>query len=209
MKITIFGANGKVGSLAVDRALELGFEVVGFVHGEVEIPDNEKLTYIRGDVHDKTDVLEALRDSEAVVSCLGSWGTPTKDILSAGMANIIPAMEEHGIQRIVSLTGAAAYAPEDGHSFSMAASRIMLQIIDNKVLHDGEQHIQLLAESHLDWTVLRSPPMTNSGVASDYQLTTKPPAPWKTINRESVAYAMLELVASSNFTKAAPFIERI
>lgn len=209
MKITIFGASGKVGSLAVERALELGFEVVGFVQGEPDVPDHKKLSYFQGDIHNTQAVQNALEGSEAVVSCLGSWGTPSKDILSAGMKNIVPAMQQHGIQRIVSLTGAAAHAPEDKHSFSMSASRIMLQVVDNQVLHDGEKHVQLLANSDLDWTVLRSPPMTNSGVASDYELTTRPPAPWKTINRESVAYAMLELVVSSNFNKAAPFIERI
>ena len=78
MQITIFGANGKVGSLVVEMALQKGLHVVAFSHGKSLFTPSDNLRIVQGDVYNAADVSSALSGSDVVVSTLGSWGTPKK-----------------------------------------------------------------------------------------------------------------------------------
>lgn len=209
MKLVVFGANGKVGTLVVKKALSEGHTVVAVVHGDSHLPTHDNLTVQKGDVYDATSVAKAIAGADTVISALGSWGTPKKDILTRGMEHIIPAMQSHKARRIVSLTGADAWAEGDDSSVFHSMTRKLLSIVAGKILRDGEEHIALLQKSDLDWTVVRSPVMNERGNAA-YQLITTRPKPWQTIHREAVAETLLELaIAKANpYTHTAPFIHR-
>ncbi|MBL8159043.1 NAD(P)H-binding protein [Candidatus Saccharibacteria bacterium] len=208
MRVVIFGANGRVGRLVVRRALEQGLGVVAFVHSASSLAQNSKLTVVQGDIYRPDEVAAAIRQADAVISALGSWGTPRKDVLGAGMQAIIPAMQEHGLSRIVSLTGADARAPGDTLGIVHRLSHPLLGLVAGKVLADGEQHIRLLQASGLAWTVVRSPVMNEQGDAGRFVLSRRRPMPWQTIHRQSVATSMVELVQSQAELRAAPFIAR-
>jgi putative NADH-flavin reductase len=210
MRITIFGASGKVGRLVVRSALDAGHDVTAFVHHDPKFAEHIRLKVMRGDIHDSTDVAKAVKGANIVISALGSWGTRSKDIVSSGMANIIPAMEAGGAARIISLTGADARAEGDRlgliHRFTHVAIKVTPP---RKILADGERHIWLLERSGLDWTVIRSPIMNEKGDAKAFSLSADRPAPWATINRRSVALAMLNLIDDNSHSRQAPFITRV
>lgn len=208
MQITVFGASGKVGSLVVAEALQRGHKVVGFVHNSSNLPKNPSLKIVNGDVYNPEAVEEAARGSDAVISALGSWGTPTKNVVNAGMKNIIPAMQKQKVTRIISLTGHGANAPGDKFGILQFISRLMLVIIAPKILHDGEAHIEELASSNLDWTVIRSSLMEEYGNPKRFTLTKKRPLPLAMIHRRAVATCMVDLAETKEFNKQAPFILR-
>lgn len=106
--LTVFGASGKVGRQVVAGALADGYVVRAFVHRRPLSIHHRNLTSAKGDINDPKSAAAAITGSEAVLSCLSSWGSPKKDVLSTAMAAIIPAMQEAGVQRIVSLTGSDA-----------------------------------------------------------------------------------------------------
>ena len=207
MQITVFGANGKVGSKIVDGLLRDGHQVVAFVYRNTGLSTHSNLVIIEGDVHSADDVAQALKGTEVVVSALGSWGTKTKDILTAGMTNIVPAMQEQHIRRIVSLTGADAWDATDKPSFVRSVFHLFLKCVAPKILRDGERHIAILRSSGLDWTVVRSPVMKEQGKRG-YVLQDRPLMPWDTIARDDVADAMLQLVKTGEFSQQSPFIRR-
>ncbi len=205
MRLTVFGANGKVGSLVVKAALSRGHEVVAFVHSSAPAAA-DRLTILRGDIYNKADVDKAISGSDVVISALSSWGTPKKDVLSAAMEHIIPAMEAARIQRIVSLTGNVALAPGDTPSAFMKMARMGMRLAAARIIDDGEQHIALLATSTLNWSVVRSPVMTTMG-STDYKLTLEPSmAP--TIHRQAVADSLLALAEGESWSRQAPIICR-
>jgi putative NADH-flavin reductase len=208
MQITVFGASGKVGSLVVEEALRRGFTVVAFVHSHDLFSPSGKLILVKGDVHNAEDVQKALRSSDAVISCLGSWGGKDRYVLTAAMKNIIPAMGEQKITRIITLTGSGAYAPEDKAG---AVHKMLFYFLApypaGKIFRDGEEHMRLLAESGLDWTTLRSPIMNNLG-GIRYRLSLKSGLPTATISRRAVAVAMLDQLGSDEFLAHAPVIHR-
>lgn len=207
-KVVVFGASGKVGSRIIVRLLEKDIQVTAFVHGEHAFAPNPHLTIFKGNIYSADDVRAALSGADAVVSALGSWGTPKKDILSSGMQNIIPAMQASGIKKIVSVTGADARAPGDKPDLMHKLTHSFFGVVANKILEDGEKHITLLAGSKLDWTVLRSPVMNESGTSGSYVLRETLPSLTATIHRDDVASAMVDLLESDQYVRRAPVIYR-
>lgn len=207
MKIVVFGANGRVGSLTAKELLARDHEVVAFVHGESRIAEHPRLSVVQGDVYNESDVTNALADADAVISALGSWGTSGKDVLTEGMRRIIPGAEAVGVKRVISLTGADARAPGDKLSLTHRATHALFSVTAGKVLRDGEQHMILLSESSLDWTVVRSPVM-KPDEDTGYILGHKRPMPWQTIPRAAVVQSLCDLVESSKHSRTSPFITR-
>ncbi len=205
MNIVVFGASGNIGTRVVERLLKQGDHVTACVHGDSHLADHPNLTSIHVDIYLKEDVERAIVGSDAVVSALGSWGTKRKDVLSAGMKHIIPIMQQHSIQRIISLTGSGVILEKDKVSWYDHLNPLLLRIIGPKILTDGAQHIKLLQDSDLDWTVVRSPVMKN-GQSNGYTLQSVPALPWKKVIRDDVADAMVELVHSDQYAAQAPFI---
>lgn len=204
--ITVFGANGRVGRLVVKEALRRGYEVTAFVHRESDLLPSGRVQMVQGDVYDYAAVESAISGSSAVISALGSWGTPGKDVLSRGMGNIILAMEELGVRRLVSLTGAEARASGDSLGLMHRATHFMLGTIAKKILVDSERHLQLLEDSALDWTVVRSPVMTGRNIHGRYELGGTRPAPWTTVSRSAVALSLVDQVDDAGWYGKAPFI---
>ena len=207
MNITVFGASGKVGQLVVKRLIDEGHRVRAFVHGDAPFSESDQLTIVKGDVHSAEDIARALEGAEAVISCLGSWGTPTKDILSSAMQHIVPEMQRRGIKRIVSLTGAAAQAPGESFRLRDRLNRRILMLAARHILVDGEEHLRLLAESGLDWTVLRSPVMTDA-TPNGYHLSDVSGSPLETIPRQAVAKAMVDQLADKEHLGSAVQLRR-
>lgn len=208
MIVTIFGANGKVGRLVVAEALTRGHSVRAFCHRTSKLADHPQLQICHGDIYDTASVEAAVAGADAVISALGSWGTPLKNILATGVSAIIPSMHLHHVGRIVSLTGADARGPGDNISLVHLLTHRFLAIFTSKVLYDGEEHIRLLAATNLDWTVLRSPPMLPLGRGKHFKLSDRRPLPWQTIPRQAVALALVDLVESSEQSRSAPYITR-
>lgn len=207
MTIAVFGASGKVGSLVTQKLLADGHHVRAFVHGSSPFKPRKSLEVIQGDIHLSDDVERALAGCHAVISCLGSWGTPSKDILTVAMHHIVPAMNAHKITRLVSLTGSGAALPGEKLPLIDRLNRALLLVAAGKILRDGEEHLRILSESNLDWTVLRSPVMT-SGNETPFSLSGRAPSPLATIPRASVVTALVSQLSNYSHLKRAPHIHR-
>ena len=85
MKIVVFGASGKTGTLLVDQALKAGHDVVAYVRrpGSV-ISVDPKLKVIVGSLSDKEALKKAIAGSDACFSTLGWWLIDQKQSRSAG-----------------------------------------------------------------------------------------------------------------------------
>lgn len=204
MTITVFGASGKVGRLVVAEALRRGISVRAFVHRANPFEPAANLTIIQGDIYSSKDVERALDGADAVVSCLGSWGTPKRNVLTTAMSAIIPAMHAHKIIRIVTLTGSGAIAPDKKPGL---LHRLFMKSIAwtpaGKVFADGEQHMRLLLASDLEWTTIRSPVMKN-GKRAAYRLVRDGSSAVPRINRAAVVAAMLDQLQGDDWLRQAP-----
>jgi putative NADH-flavin reductase len=195
MQITVFGASGKVGALVVEEALRRGYTVVAFVHNHSLFSPSGKLIICKGDVYNASDVAGALEGSNAVISCLSSWGTKGRDVLSRFVSNVVPAMVDQKITRIVTLTGIGVELhPSRLH---ITALKMLYPLPAGKVFWDAETHVHLLGDSGLDWTAVCSPVMNNFGGAG-YRLNERIGKPLATVSRVSVAVALLDQIDATD-----------
>ena len=161
MNIAIFGASGRVGRLTAIEALQRGHSVIGVIHSAKSlsmIANNPSITPLmksrlelrQADVHNAQTVANSIKGCQAVISALGSWGTPSKDIVASGMRTIIPAMKKENINRIVSLTGTEAYDKDDTPDLARRLAHAAASIAAGRILQDGEEHIKAAASETVE-----------------------------------------------------------
>lgn len=102
-RVLIVGASGGTGRQLVAQALAREYTVTALVRDPSRFPiDHPHLKVIQGDVLDQGSVEMAMRGQDAVLSALGHrrYFYPTR-ILSEGTRNILRAMEQHGVPRLI------------------------------------------------------------------------------------------------------------
>lgn len=203
MNITIFGASGRVGRITTQLAIERGHKVVAFTHSDNAI-ESAAVSAIKGDIHNAEDVLRALKNCDAVISTLGSWGTSQKDILSSATRHAIPELERRRL-RFVTLTGNIASPASEKKTLGLKVARLGAGIFASKIIQDADDHLHMLEKSRVAWTSVRSPVMTNEPY-STYSLISKTPLSNLIISRKAVATALLDLVESQAWIGQAPTI---
>ena len=102
MKIIVFGASGNTGKQLVEQALAAGYEVVAYARNPSKLNiSNEHLTVIQGELSDAALIETAVKGTGAVLSALGPRGGSKNKPLTQGMQNIIAAMKNQGVRRLV------------------------------------------------------------------------------------------------------------
>lgn len=110
-----------------------------------------------GDVLDPGAVERAVRGADAVLSAFGHAKTSPKNVLARGMRNIVAAMRECGVRRLVSLTGAGVRDPADSPKLVDRAIGALLGILQRDLLEDSVEQTRVVKESDLDWVIVRAP----------------------------------------------------
>ena len=104
MKLTVFGATGRVGASFVDRAIAAGHQVTVFARDPARVTNNAAHV-ITGDVTDAAAVSRALQpDCEAVVSCVGAGPLGPSTLVTDAMRSVVGAMQAHGIKRLLAVS---------------------------------------------------------------------------------------------------------
>ena len=97
MRIIVVGATGKTGMHTWRKALQQGHQVTAF---------GRSVDRLSGDVLDSSDVTEAVAGHDAVIVCIGSTNLKDTTTLSSGTKNIVDAMVQHEIERLVVISAA-------------------------------------------------------------------------------------------------------
>lgn len=200
MNILIFGASGKTGQELVRQALAESHTVTAFVrHPEKLKVTHEKLSIIQGDVKDYIAVENAIRNHDAVISALGVSKPLKRDpIVIEGVSNIIRAMEQTKVKRLIYLSFLAVNEGRQDAGFII--KHIISRIVHNEIV-DHEEKEQLIHASPLAWTIVRPPKLTNSVKKGLYRSgeNIKPKSILPTISRADVADFMLKQLTDTTF----------
>jgi uncharacterized protein len=151
MNILILGATGRVGSHLVDLALEDRHPVTVLVRTPEKIQiKNENLTIIQGNVLNKDDIVRAMHGMDVVISALNTDGTTT---LSESMPLIIEAMENEGIQRMITIGTAGILQSRTTPNLL----RYQSSESKRKSTRGAKEHhhvYEMLKQSTLEWTIV-------------------------------------------------------
>jgi len=169
-KIIVFGATGGTGKLVVEQALEAGYQVTVVVRNTDAVAARHKnLEIIKGDVFQPITFENTMNVKDAVVSCLGTHKRGPTTVYSKGVNNIIMAMQKAGANRIICISAAAVIVPPKSSFILKFVVKNILQRIFKYMYADMLLMEKLLAESELNWTVIRAPRLTNAKGKGKYR----------------------------------------
>ena len=206
--LALFGATGKTRRRVLKRAIDAGYDVRALVRDPAKLAvTSDRLTVIRGDVLDAASVDQTIAGSDAVLAVFGHVKGSPPTLQADGTRRIVEAMKAHGVRRIVTLSGGGLRA--DDHDQPKAADkliRFLLKTLSGPVLADAEQHLAVLADSGLDWTVVRGPRLTESPGDGVYRVGWVGVGTGTQISRDDLADFILTQVDDRRFVQQMPFV---
>jgi len=160
MDIVVLGANGQTGRLLTRRALDKGHSVVAVTRHPDDFPFSDAhLRVARADVREPSSLVDVVRGADAVVSTLGvPFSTRPIDTYSAGVRNIVDAMQTTGVRRlvVVSSTGAYHYPNRKETPLALRMFEPVITRTIGKTTYDDQRRMEdIVRSSGLDWTVVR------------------------------------------------------
>jgi uncharacterized protein YbjT (DUF2867 family) len=168
MNLLIVGATGGTGRQLVAQALERGHRVIALVRRPPRAEGRPGLTAIVGNVLDPASLDRAVRGQEAVLSALGHkrWLGPTR-ILSEGTRNLIAAMGNHGVRRLVCET--ALGISDAWWQLGLYYTLFVRPVILPFYFWDKVRQEAVIRGSDLDWTIVRPGALTNGPKRGRYR----------------------------------------
>ncbi|MFM7379261.1 MAG: NAD-dependent epimerase/dehydratase family protein [Erythrobacter sp.] len=140
--LAITGATGFVGSAVLDEALKQGHKIRALARRE-QAP-RAGVEWVRGDLDDTAALAALVQGADAVVHVAGLTNTPDPHAFEianvTGTANVLAAMTEAGVRRLVFVSSLSARMPElSAYGASKAKAEALVEA------------------SRLDWTTVRPP----------------------------------------------------
>ena len=204
MKIAVIAANGRLGRAFVIQALKAGHQVRAGVRGATQLPAHENLEVLRCDATKPDEIRRLLSGQEVVVSAIGHVKGSPATVQTQATRVIVQGMHELGITRFVDVTGTGVRFPGDKIPLIDRVLNWGVGLIDPARVRDGIEHVKVLQESDIQWTVLRVLKLQNIQ-PQPYVLTEHGPTKYF-VGREEVARAMLEVIQKGTFIQQAPII---
>lgn len=199
MKIIIFGANGKLGKLITQKALDRGHDVRAFVRDKTTLEiKHVKLEVVEGDIYKPETVEFALEDQEAIISAIGGNAFNGPLVCRDAIEVIIPVMHKHKVKRLIAIS---AFGASEHKDFSVYTK--MLRIGIPLPMHDKDEMEKLVEASGSDWTLVRPAAYTDVWPKKSYRASEILGSPYPVATRNGVAECMLDqLDTASNIRKA-------
>jgi nucleoside-diphosphate-sugar epimerase len=160
MRIVIFGANGRTGRLLTRLVIDRGHTAVAVTRRPNEFPlADGRLAVAGADVRDASTLVNVVRGADAVLSALGvPFSLRRIDTYSVGVRNVVAAMRETRVRRlvVVSSTGAYPYPDRVDPPVSLRLVEPVLTRTIGKSTYDDQRRMEnIVRDSGLDWTVVR------------------------------------------------------
>jgi len=207
MKITIFGASGRTGQHLVRQALERGYTVNAFARSPEKLDAHgEDLAVVQGDVQDAAAVSRAVAGADAVISVLGPTENKPTFVVTQGTQNILEAMQEHGVERLVISAGAGVADPKDEPKLFNRAINLLLKLVSRWVYEDMQRTVAAVRNSQVKWTVVRVPMLTDDEPTGEVKAGYVGAGMGIRLSRADMASFMLEQVESEQYLHQAPAI---
>lgn len=204
MRILIFGSTGGVGRELVGQALNQGHIVTAFARPSAKLDINDRsLEIVQGDVMDLPAVQRAIPGHDAVLAALGSPPVRNTKVRSEGTRHIIRAMETAGTRRLVSVS---TLGVGDSWQLLPRKYKVAFRSLLRNVLAAHRQQELYLAQSALDWTIVRPGAYVEGGHTGQYRygFASTDQTIRAEISRADVADFMLKQLADDTYIRCTP-----
>lgn len=207
MKIVVFGASGGTGVEIVRQALDAGHAVTAFVRNPSKLDiRHANLVIVQGDVMDAVAVEKAVAGQEAVISALGPTRPPVPGMMETAAKNIVAAMKQARIRRLISTTGAGVRDEQDQPGLADHIIKSLLMLLAGEVLKDSAANVDVIRASDLDWTIVRYPRLTDGTLTGQYRVGYLGKDSGIQISRADGAHFVLQELREGKYIRQMPVI---
>ncbi|WUS95162.1 NAD(P)H-binding protein [Streptomyces sp. NBC_00708] len=148
MRITIFGATGRMGQLLVQQALDAGHAVTAYARNPGKLRTmHANLSIATGQLDDDEAILEAVRTADAVIEGVGSESAATR--------RIITAMHTAGVKRFVVVSTCSVPDPADQPDLKFKALVRFVKTAAPQAWAEVRSAAEAVRASDLEWTLVR------------------------------------------------------
>ncbi len=211
MKITVFGANGKVGQHFIQIALQNGDHVKAYVRREGALTmQHPKLEVIVGSLTDEKQVAAAIQGQDAVISTLGAPLSMSRKVkglpITKAHETIVRAMEQSNVSRFITLATPTIKSIFDRKQLVTVMPSIMAKQLFPTGYAEMKAIGQLIVQSKLDWTVVRiaNPNTNNDG--KGYAITLGDTKGKFTVSRKNAAQCMYDAIRKTEWIGKMPIV---
>lgn len=209
MRILVPGATGMVGGCVVQQALQRGHEVTAIARDPAKLAiEHPRLTKVRADILDAATVEPLLEGVDAVVSTvgIGTSKEPTT-LYSTGTRNLLAAMEQHGVERIVVISAEVAEHWAHQGLFKLWVVLPLLQKFLGATYDDMRRMDIVLWESRARWTTIRAPRIRPATGKGSYRLDAEKPLRrgWM-ISAPDMATALLDIAERQDLDRTHVYV---
>jgi len=207
-KIALFGGSGQTGMEFLKIALDNGYQVKALARSPQKFSiKHPNLEVIEGDVLVQQDVTAVVKGCDVVVSLFGHVKGSPEWLQTNGTKNIVAAMKQEKVEKIISLSGGGLPFPEkDQPKMPDKMIRFIMKIAVPKILNDAIKHHKILENSNLKWLIVRGPRLTNDKKTGNYRVG------WVGVNastkiaRADLADFILKQIDDEQFLYQMPFV---
>jgi putative NADH-flavin reductase len=155
VKVLVVGATGALGRDVVAESLARGHQTAALAREPTRAALPEAVQIVKGDVLDRSSVRSAVAGCDAVICALGTASPrQTSTLLGRGSENLVEAMIDAGVRRLVCVTllGLGSSRANCSPFYREVILRVLAPMVPDK-----EAQEQAVRGSGLDWVLVRPP----------------------------------------------------
>jgi putative NADH-flavin reductase len=171
--------------------------------------DDDRFEPFAGDATDRDDLHRALQGVDAVVVALGVGPGAARrmqpvTLFSKATELLVEAMEAQGPRRLVVVTG---YGAGDSRAAMNRLEGFGHRLLLGRAYADKDRQEAIIAQSDLDWTIVRPTILTNGPATGDYQVLSDPDS-WRNglVSRSDVAQFLVDRALDGGERHRAPVL---
>jgi putative NADH-flavin reductase len=204
VKVLIIGATGRTGQELVKQGLAGGHDITALCRDPAKMADQSGVRVAKGDVKDPASLASAAAGQDAVLYAIGPTKTSPPGIRAEGVRNVIAAMKEQGVRRLIAMSAFGAGDSKGQGGF--VYSKIIAKFFIKKTLADQDAMEAAIVASGLDWTIVRPTRLSNGPAAGTFKVIFEGGGAGSKISRADTAAFMLRQLEDQTYVGKAPGI---
>lgn len=196
------GATGLTGRELLKQALAAGHEPTALARDAGKLADLPDIPVVVGDVLQPASLTQAFVGQEAVLSALGGAKGSPPDIRSKGLRNVIDAMRQQDVRRLVALSALGAGDSRGQSGF--VHSKVIAPLFLKKILADQTAMEEVVRSSGLQWTLVRATRLTNGPASGKAEVMSRGGGMASKVSRTDIATFMVQQLSDLTYVGKTP-----
>ncbi len=212
MKLGILGATGFVGTVLIQKALAQRHQIKALARSPEKLGSlKNRVEVVQGDMFDTAVLVSLVSGVEAVISVAGPRSARREGKFDAEhhasyVKLLVDAMKNAKVDRLIAVAGVVAKLPGQSLGFKQSLLRFVLgNIVMPDVIKSKDIELKTIADSGLNWTVLR-PPLMTTGKATGHVAASEKDMALSKIDVDDITDFILSLLLTHEWDCKAPIV---